>query len=92
MQTSEARTANFFVDIYEGPNIGWEVRNVQVDYRYPELGYKGMTEQEARAAVEGERRPWLVYQVVNGEHVSRWEGGQSEADADHDAWIASVPR
>ena len=85
-------SANFFVDIYEGPHLGWEGRNTRVDYRYPELGYKGMTEQEALAEVKSERRPWRVYQIVNGEHVNRWEGGESESSADHGAWIASVPR
>lgn len=77
----------FFVDIYEGPHIGWESRN-----RYDrDLNLQGMTEQQARAAVKGERRPWRVYQIVNGEHVPRWEGGESESSADHGAWLASVP-
>lgn len=77
----------FFVDIYEGPHIGWESRN-----RYDrDLNLQGMTEQQARAEVEGERRPWRVYQEVDGEIIPMWEGEKSEADADHDEWVMSVP-
>jgi len=79
-----ART--FFVDIYEGPHVGWESCN-PLDR---DLNEKGITEKEARERVAGERRPWRLYQKVNGAIVACWEGGQSVDDADHGAWIASV--
>jgi hypothetical protein len=86
--TEDALGANFFVDIYEGPYIGWESRNS----RDRDLNLQGMTEQEVRATVEGERRPWRAYQEIGGEIIPCGEGGQSESDADHGEWLARVPQ
>lgn len=81
----------FYVELYEGPHIGWEFANSMVDARHPEMGYAPMSKQEVMRHIRG-RKPWRVEEAKGGRAVAVWESEMDEGDADHDAWLARTPR
>lgn len=81
----------FYMDVYEGPHVGWEPVNSMVDARHPEMGYAPMSKQEVMRYIRG-RKPWRVEEAKGGRAVAFWESEMDEGDADHDAWLARTPR
>ena len=81
----------FYMDVYEGPHVGWEPVNSMVDSRHPEMGYAPMPKQEVMRYTRG-NKPWRVEEAKGGRVVAIWESEMGEGDADHDAWLARTPR